>query len=171
MVTKQTSPQAETAARFAQKLFRELQQAILRHETGALTGEVEAIHDMRVGIRRLRVALGNFAVCLSKEDRQRLRARLEHLADALGGTRDLDVMINALKSKQANKSEEERESINAFIRGLRARRRHRHGQLVNYLRSHEYAEFMGEFQTGREQELASKDYGAGFEEAEDEQAA
>ena len=86
---------AEVGA-FALRLFRELHGLILAQEAGARAGEVEAVHDMRVGIRRLRVALSNFRVCLSREDRQRLKARLEHLANALGGVRDLDVMIEAL---------------------------------------------------------------------------
>jgi len=150
MVTNEASPQAETAARFARRLFCELQQAILQHEAGAVAGDVEAIHDMRVGIRRLRVALGNFAVCLPKEDRRRLRASLEHLANALGDTRDLDVMIGALNSKQANKPEDERAAILAFIRRLRARRRRRHGQLASYLQSEEYAGFKREFQPSGE---------------------
>lgn len=146
MVINEASP-AEATARFAQKVFCELQQSILQHETGALAGEVEAVHDMRVGIRRLRVALGNFRVCLPKEDRKRLRANLEHLADALGGVRDLDVMINALKSKQANRSTSSRTAISLFISRLRARRRRRHQQLIGYLQGEEYASFKREFQT------------------------
>lgn len=148
MLTNEAPPPAEATAQFARNVFRELQQAIVQHEAGALAGEVEAVHDMRVGIRRLRVALGNFRVCLSKEDRRHLRARLEHLADALGGVRDLDVMIEALKSKLANRSAEQRAAISRFINRLRARRRRRHQRLVGYLQSLEYADFKLEFQTG-----------------------
>ncbi len=148
MMTNEASPQAEAAAQFARKVFCELQQAILQHEAGALAGEVESVHDMRVGIRRLRVALGNFRSCLSKDDRQRLRSRLEHLADALGGVRDLDVMIEALKSKLAARPAEQRAAISRFVNRLRARRRRRHQRLVGYLQSREYADFKLEFQTG-----------------------
>jgi triphosphatase len=171
MVTNEASPQAETAARVARRLFRELQQAILQHEAGAVAGDVEAVHDMRVGIRRLRVALGNFAVCLPKENRRRLRASLEHLANALGGARDLDVMIDALNSKQANKTEDERAAIRAFMRRLHARRRRRHGQLVSYLQSEEYASFKREFQASGEDQPAYDRGDKGHEELQNEQAA
>jgi len=154
MVTSETAPQAEATAQFAQRLFCELQQSILQHESGALAGEVKAIHDMRVGIRRLRVALSNFAACLRKEDRQRLRANLEHLAMALGGARDLDVMIGALKSEQANNPDDDHTAINAFIRRLRARRRRRHQQLIGYLQSEDFANFKREFRMSGESETA-----------------
>lgn len=155
MVTSETSPQAEATAQFAQRLFCELQQSILQQESGALAGEVKAIHDMRVGIRRLRVALSNFAICLRKEDRQRLRANLEHLAMALGGARDLDVMIDTLKSEQANKSDDDRAAISAFISRLRARRRRRHRQLIGYLQSEDFANFKREFRMSGESETAN----------------
>ena len=113
-----------------------------------MAGKVEAIHDMRVGIRRLRVALKNFADCLAKEDRRRLRATPERLAQLLGGARDLDVMIHALKSKRVDKPEEDRAAIGAFIRRLRARRRRRRRQLIGYLQSEEFANFKGECQAG-----------------------
>jgi hypothetical protein len=162
MVTSETSPQAEATAQFAQRLFCELQQAILQQESGALAGEVKAIHDMRVGIRRLRVALSNFAICLRKEDRQRLRVNLEHLARALGGARDLDVMIGALKSEQANKPDDNRAAINAFIGRLRARRRRRHQQLISYLQSEDFANFKREFRMSGESETV---YNSSNEEA------
>ncbi len=113
---------AEVGA-FALRLFRELHGLILAQEAGARAGEVEAVHDMRVGIRRLRVALSNFRVCLSREDRQRLKARLEHLANALGGVRDLDVMIEALTAALPLRAAAERPAIERFIERLTARRR------------------------------------------------
>ncbi|MEP7339074.1 MAG: CHAD domain-containing protein [Acidobacteriota bacterium] len=167
MATSETLPQAEATAQFAQRLFCELQQAILQHESGALAGEIKAIHDMRVGIRRLRVALNNFAICLRKEDRKRLRVNLEHLARALGGARDLDVMISALKSEQANKSDEDRAAISALIGRLRARRRKRHQQLIGYLQSQDFANFKREIRISGESETA---HNSGSEEVRNEQA-
>ena len=152
-----SSPQVEATEQFAQRLLRNLHQAIIQHKSGAMAGKVAAIHDMRVGIRRLRVALNNFADCLPKEDRRRLRATLERLAQSLGGARDLDVMIRALKSKQADKPEVDCAAIDAFIRRLRARRRCRHRQLIGYLQSEEFANFTGEFQTRSKSEALGKE--------------
>jgi CHAD domain-containing protein len=171
MVISEASSSAEATGRFAQKAFCELQQFILQHEAGALAGEVESVHDMRVGIRRLRVALGNFRVCVSKEDRRRLRASLENLADALGGVRDLDVMIEALKSKLVHRPAADRAAIGLFINRLRARRRRRHRQLVSYLLGQEYANFKREFVAGDSTEFAFGTVKTDIEDFQNEQAA
>ncbi len=131
----------ETTKEFAHNLFRELHQAILQHEAGVLSGNVESVHDMRVGIRRLRVALNNFAVCLRKKERRLWRSRLENLAQALGGVRDLDVMIEALKARAIIRPEPDRRAILAFVSRLRARRRRALLRLKTYLASQEFAEF------------------------------
>jgi CHAD domain-containing protein len=103
---------------------------------------------MRVTVRRLRVALSNFAVCVPKESRKRLRAILENLADALGGVRDMDVMIAAMKSLSPDISGlgpgQEKSAISALVGRLRARRRSRLRSLINYLRAEEYAGFKRE---------------------------
>ena len=172
MLISEASPSAEATGRFAQKSFCELQQSILQHEAGALAGDVGAVHDMRVGIRRLRVALGNFRVCLSKEDQKRLRGRLENLANALGGVRDLDVMIEALKSKLAHRPAADRDAIGLFISRLRARRRRRHRQLVSYLQGQEYANLKHELGgAGDKTEFAPDMVKADIEEFQNEQAA
>ncbi|MGE0882638.1 MAG: CHAD domain-containing protein [Blastocatellales bacterium] len=145
MLTSDTIQPVESTDQFARKLFYELQQAILGHESQAMNGNVEAIHDMRVGIRRLRVALSNFAVCLSKSDRHRLQTNLKNLADALGGVRDLDVMIEALKDSQKNQLKEDKIVIGALIRRLQRRRHRQLQRLTAYLDGEEYSAFRGEF--------------------------
>lgn len=130
---------------FAARHFRELHGQIMAQEAGAMAGEVEAVHDMRVGIRRLRVALSNFAVCVSWEDRQRLKQRLEHLAGALGGVRDLDVMIEAMTTALPARAEAERPAVRAFLKRLESRRRGRLRTLVKYLHGQEYAALKREF--------------------------
>ncbi len=143
------SSSPETTKEFAHKLFRELHQAILQHEAGALSGNVESVHDMRVGIRRLRVAMNNFAVCFRKKERRRWRVRLENLANALGGVRDLDVMTEELKALAILQPEPDRQTILAFVRRLRARRRRALQNLKTYLASEEYADFKHGFSANR----------------------
>ena len=139
------APATESAERLSTRVFTELHRSILNHEAGAVAGDVEAVHDMRVAIRRLRVALSNFAFCIGREDRQRLRTRLEHLAGALGGVRDLDVMIAALESNLPVRIAVDRPAISAWIRRLKSRRRGRQRQLSEYLCGEEYAAFKREF--------------------------
>lgn len=148
-------PSAGTTDGFARKLFGELQQAIIQYELQAKSGDVEAVHDMRVGIRRMRVMLSNFAVCIPKKDRQRLRLSVKKMADALGGVRDLDVMIESLKASQKSQTSEVRSAIANFIRQLRAKRRSRLKRLAAYLNSEEYAAFKREFLPAGENDISN----------------
>jgi triphosphatase len=128
---------------FAVGVIAELYQSIIAQEQGAISGDVEAIHAMRVAIRRLRVALSNFASTLSREDRRRLQSRLKHLAEPLGEVRDFDVMIAALESSRTVNPGED--AIKSVIGRLRERRRRRHRKLVGYLRGEEFADFKQDF--------------------------
>lgn len=139
------APIVKSVEQLAEMVFAGLHLTIISHESGALSGNVESIHDMRVAIRRLRVALGNFASCVPKKDRKRLRVELRNLADALGGVRDLDVMIAAMKLSLLARSDEEKPAISDLIQRLRARRRRRLRALRTYLQSKEYATFKREF--------------------------
>lgn len=145
-----------TTDQFARHLFRELHLTILQHEAGALTGNVESVHDMRVGIRRLRVAMNNFAICFHKPERRRWRAKLENLADALGGVRDLDVMIEALKRQAETRTASDRVAITSFVSRLRVRRRRALQNLKSYFSGEEYLEFKQGFSADANQSPAPK---------------
>lgn len=138
------SPRPESVEQLARQVFTDFHRTVVFHESGSLAGNVESVHDMRVAVRRLRVALSNFAVCVAKEDRKRLRSSLENLADALGGVRDMDVMIASLKTSLSPRPDQEKSVISALISRLRARRRSRLRSLMNYLGGEEYAGFKGE---------------------------
>jgi triphosphatase len=64
---------------------------IMRNEAAALAGDPEGIHQMRVGVRRLRAALAAFGKMLRGGQRRRVAGELRWLADALGTARNLDV--------------------------------------------------------------------------------
>lgn len=134
----------ESVEQLARQVFTDLHQTIISHESGSLAGDVESVHDMRVCVRRLRVALSNFAVCVPKEDRKRLRSRLENLADALGGVRDMDVMIAAMKTPPTPRPDQEKSAVSALIGRLKARRRSRLRALMKYLGGEEYVGFKRE---------------------------
>ena len=138
------APRPESVGQLAEQVFTDLHHTIISHESGSLAGDVESVHDMRVAVRRLRVALSNFSVCVSKEDRKRLRSRLENLADALGGVRDMDVMIVALKTSLTPRPDHEKSAVSALIGRLRARRRSRLRALMKYLGGEEYVGFKRE---------------------------
>lgn len=57
------------------------------------TGAAEAIHQSRVGLRRLRAALGLLKDALPAEARKHLQREAGWLAGALGAARDFDVLV------------------------------------------------------------------------------
>src|SRR5256885_2364093 len=94
-------PRQQTTVQLTERVFAELHATIIAQELGVRQGDVEAIHDMRVATRRLRVALSNFGACWTKAQRQQIKFWIQSLADALGEVRDLDVLMDALKPQQA----------------------------------------------------------------------
>ncbi|HYM74313.1 MAG TPA: CHAD domain-containing protein [Stellaceae bacterium] len=69
---------------------------LVRNENGALAGDAEAIHQMRVAVRRLRAALSAAAPLLPKKQRRWAADELRWFADTLGEVRNLDVFLGTL---------------------------------------------------------------------------
>ncbi|MFI5843446.1 CHAD domain-containing protein [Catenuloplanes sp. NPDC051500] len=65
-------------------------------EAGARRGDAEAVHDMRVAIRRLRSTLRTFRGLWDTERAEWLRIELKWIADQLGPVRDGQVMAERL---------------------------------------------------------------------------
>jgi CHAD domain-containing protein len=135
----------DSLAHLARGVFAELHHAIITQEEGVLSLDVEAVHDMRVACRRMRVALSNFAVCCDPEGRRRMRALLNKLADALGEVRDLDVLLAALKKYKKSLPPGERRHLADLIGRLRARRLRRCRRLKEFLRGADYAAIKRDF--------------------------
>ncbi|MBF0166571.1 MAG: CHAD domain-containing protein [Alphaproteobacteria bacterium] len=57
---------------------------------------IEGVHQMRVGVRRLRSALSLFRPLLTPEDSQRVLSELKELGSRLGPMRDRDVFLGAI---------------------------------------------------------------------------
>ncbi len=86
------SKKADTAA-----AFEEIAYSCLRHmigNEGAVgNGDGEGIHQMRVGMRRFRVAMSIFKNLVRDREFQRLKSELERLDRILGKVRDLDILL------------------------------------------------------------------------------
>jgi CHAD domain-containing protein len=78
--------------------------------------EVEALHDMRVGSRRLRAALTLFAGVFPKSEFRALDKQVGAITDALGAVRDLDVQLDALRAIQAGVPPNEAYGISRLIK-------------------------------------------------------
>lgn len=76
------------------EIFSACARQIAVHQAAASEGtDPEGVHQMRVGVRRLRSALGLFAGVLPREPADAFDIELRWLADALGEVRDLDVFL------------------------------------------------------------------------------
>lgn len=84
--------------------------------------DVEAIHDMRVGSRRLRTAMQTFRPCFFGKAFRRHYRRVRELADLLGEVRDRDVMIEELEATLAGLPEDGRAELCQVVDRLRTER-------------------------------------------------
>jgi CHAD domain-containing protein len=63
----------------------------------ARAGDPDAIHDLRVAIRRLRRCLQTFAQFYPGQSWKKMRRRLAELMDRCGAVRDLDIAIELVE--------------------------------------------------------------------------
>ena len=88
-------PELSAAAAF-ERIGRYCLDQILRNEELALSGDPDGVHQMRVGIRRLRAAFSAFRKVLPAVERRCVSDELRWLADTLGEARNLDVFKTAV---------------------------------------------------------------------------
>jgi len=78
--------------------FRTIAQSCVRHfadnADAVRAGDPEGIHQMRVGLRRLRAAISVFAKLLPEARTERIKAELKWLTDELAPAREIDVFVN-----------------------------------------------------------------------------
>ncbi len=70
------------------------------HEAASL-GSPDAIHDLRVAIRRLSQCLRVFPEFFPKHDAKKIRRELREAMDAAGAVRNFDIAIELLKKSKA----------------------------------------------------------------------
>lgn len=86
-------PSRTTLAAAFQVIGRSTLHHIAANEPAVLAGLPEGVHQMRVGVRRLRAALWVFADLLCCKQTDSIRSDLKWLAGKLGQVRDLDVFL------------------------------------------------------------------------------
>jgi triphosphatase len=67
---------------------------IINNEAALIRGNPEGVHQMRVGLRRLRAAMSLFAVLLRDPQTAAMKAELKWLVGELGPARELEVLVN-----------------------------------------------------------------------------
>jgi CHAD domain-containing protein len=111
---------------------------IERHDPGTRLGrDPESLHDMRVGVRRLR-ALLRAGRELVANDTVELDERLKELGRILGEVRDLDVLLARLDAEAAELGGEDTKRAASLLAALRTERSGSRSRLLGALRSDEY---------------------------------
>ena len=97
------APGAEKATRLdldgkltCQQAFRAIAQNCLRqimvNEGGMCSGDAQSLHQMRIGLRRLRAAIVAFEKIADDKEQKRIKSELKWITNELGPARDLDVL-------------------------------------------------------------------------------
>lgn len=101
----------------------------------------EAVHQMRVALRRLRAGIGLFRRSLRSEGLERASARAKELAAALGKARDLDILADMLSSGTVPGTAGE-PSFYALIDAVECRRRRAHEAVRALIAARETTRFV-----------------------------
>jgi triphosphatase len=67
---------------------------IIDNEPALMKGDPEGVHQMRVGLRRLRAAMSLFRILLQDRQTAAIKSELKWLAGELGPARELEVLMN-----------------------------------------------------------------------------
>ena len=98
-------------------------EAVHAHELGARAGrDPEDLHEMRVGVRRLRAILRASHPMFERKWVESLRGELRWLGTSLGHVRDLDVLFAYLQARLKRLPASERRAGAVLLRGLEADR-------------------------------------------------
>jgi CHAD domain-containing protein len=141
ILTRLASRSPATAPTAAEAVRATLADGVARlqaNETLARAGDVEAVHQMRVAVRRLRSDLRTLKPLLDADWTDELSESLRPLAASLGAVRDLDVLVARLEARAADLSED----LGALIGGLHELRDMARGALVESLGSPPHAELV-----------------------------
>lgn len=112
--------------------------------------DIEYLHDMRVGSRRLRASLAVFGKVFSKDDFRVLDKEAGRITDALGVVRDLDVQLDALRKLQASLPENEAYGIGRLLLRQTKLRNKERKKLLKELALLKKEKFSEHFQTALE---------------------
>lgn len=118
--------------------------ALQAHEPGARAGQdPEALHQMRVAVRRLRAILRAGRALFDRRWVDGLRRELDWLGGALGAARDLDILQASLEAELANLGTSERRAGRGLLRRLEFDRTRARTTLHAALDGPRYARLLG----------------------------
>lgn len=134
-----TIPNANSLGDWAHLAIQQHFQKTIKYEEDVLKDkDPEALHQMRVGMRRLRSAVNGFAVAANLPEPAGEK-RIGKIARNLGKLRDLDVLLEALETRyQPTLKKKERAILGSAVSVLAKQRHHKLKLVRQILKQEEY---------------------------------
>lgn len=133
-----TPPDPATAA-IAPALYAALQR-LTANDPAARLGDIEGVHQLRVGARRLRSVMRTFAGLIPEDKAGPIVEDLRWLGRVVGEARDLDVMIANLEGESADLTD----NLSPVMATLIARRAAAQAELLTAISSERYLKLIRE---------------------------
>ncbi|MEM8603282.1 MAG: CHAD domain-containing protein [Cyanobacteria bacterium P01_H01_bin.121] len=145
--TKLKKIETLTLSKAAQSAIAQQFKQVVRAEPDVLNDtDPEAIHQMRVGLRRLRTSLRVFKTCVDLPAAAQEK-QVKVIAGCLGKVRDLDVLIAALERRYLSVlPTAEQDDLATVLTKLRKQRHKRFKQAATLLTSSTYSSFKQAYQ-------------------------
>jgi CHAD domain-containing protein len=141
---KRRSPGKRSALPHLQAMIRQQYDEILAHDPGTRLGnDPEALHEMRVAVRRLRAFLRVARPILDREWTDELRAELKWLGRALGSVRDHDVLLIHVRAQAETLPTGDVAALGLIVERLESRREASREEMLEALSSSRYLELLG----------------------------
>jgi len=128
------TPEGEPFAQSGRRLLHERTQTMLGWPEEVLKHEdVEAVHKMRVAIRRLRATLDAYQSICDPKSFKKIYRQVTQIADALGAARDTDVMLINLHAQLEQVKSEDKAGVEWIIKRLQTFREQKQFELESFL--------------------------------------
>ncbi len=139
----------EAMAEAVRKIMVRQYQVMLANEAGCRGGKsIDAVHDMRVATRRLRVAFRLFGAYYKRGLVRDLEADLRKTGRTLGAARDLDVFNDTARRYLRTQPKQQRGELDPLLASWKRQRQMAHRELVDYFDGPRYrrlVEKLGDF--------------------------
>ena len=128
------TPEGEPFAQSGRRLLQERTETMLEWPEEVLKHEdVEAVHKMRVAIRRLRATLDAYQSICEPKSFKKIYRQVTQIADALGAARDTDVMLINLHAQLEQVKSEDKAGVEWIIERLQTFREQKQLELESFL--------------------------------------
>jgi CHAD domain-containing protein len=136
----------DTVAEAARKIFRYQFAQMLSHEKGTKLGEdIEELHDMRVPVRRMRVAFEIFHAAFEAKAIKPYIKGLRRVGRTLGRVRDLDVFMEKAGHYLETLPEDKHAGLDPLFTAWQGQREVERVKMLAYLEGEDYRSFIHKF--------------------------